>query len=241
MLPASGGRRASRSRSRASLQPCRLAADLVEPPVRLRVDARDEEARHRRDIRRVAAAGDEPLEPADVGLDHRRVALEREDQRHVDRPALRDAVLDRGKAGHGRRDLHEHVRLVDLLVQPDRLLERRLAVVGQRRVDLDRDVAVDAARALPDRLHQVAGAADVLHRQLEEDLGRIVLGLQQLAELLVVPVARGERLLEDRRVRGDADDRVLLHQPGELTRLEHLARDRVDPGADARFEELMQS
>jgi hypothetical protein len=126
-------------------------------------------------------------------------------------------------------------------VQPHRLLERRLAVVGERRIDLDRDVAVDVGRPLPDGLHQVAGTADVLHCQLEEDLGRVVLRLEELAELLVVPLAGGERLLEDRRVRGDADDRVLLHQPGELARLEHLARDRVDPRADSRFEELMQS
>ena len=224
-----------------ALEPRRLAADLLQPPVGLGVDARDEEARDRRDARGIAAARDQPLQPADVRLDDGRVALEREDQGHVDRLALRDAVLDRGEARHGRGDLHEQVRLVDLAVQPDRLLEGRLAVVGQRRVDLERDVAVDAFRPVPDRLQQVAGAPDVLHRELEEDLGRVVLGLQQLAELLVVPVPGRERLLEDRRVRGDADDGVLLQQPGELAGLEHLARDRVDPRADAGLVQLMQS
>ena len=59
--------------------------DLVEPPVGLGVDARDEEAGDRRDRAGVAAALDEPLEPAQVGLDDLGVALEREDQRDVDR------------------------------------------------------------------------------------------------------------------------------------------------------------
>ena len=60
-------------------------AERLEPLVGLGVDARDEERRDRRDLRRVAAARDEPLEPAQVGLDDGLVALEREDQRDVDR------------------------------------------------------------------------------------------------------------------------------------------------------------
>ena len=47
--PCSAGRRASRSRSRACPS-ARGCADLVEPPVGLGVDARDEEARDRRDL-----------------------------------------------------------------------------------------------------------------------------------------------------------------------------------------------
>ncbi len=54
----------------------------------------------------------------------------------------RDAVLDRLQARLGARDLHVEVRPVDPLVQPDRLLVRRLRVEGEVRVDLDRDVAV---------------------------------------------------------------------------------------------------
>ena len=69
----------------------------------------------------------------------------------------------------------------------------------------------------------------------------VIVRRQNLAELLVVPVACGERLLEDRRVRGDADDGVLLHQPRELARLEHLPGEGVDPDADAVLRELMQS
>ena len=65
--------------------------------------------------------------------------------------------------------------------------------------------------------------------------------LELRAKLLVVPVARGQRLLEDRGVRGDADNCVLVHEPLQLARLEHLARERVDPDADSVLRELVQS
>jgi hypothetical protein len=80
---------------------------------------------------------DEPLETADVGARDLLVALEREDQRDVDGFALRNHVLDRGKARLGRRDLHEEIRLVDRLVEAHCLRRRRLGVVGESRVDLE--------------------------------------------------------------------------------------------------------
>jgi hypothetical protein len=223
------------------LQARGLAADLVEPAVGLRVDARDEEAGHGGDELRVTAGRDEALETPDVGLGDRCVAVEREDQGDVDRLALRDAVLDRGKPGQRRRNLDEEIRPVDLRVEADRLLEGLFAVVGEGRVDLERDPAVEALALVPDGAQQVARILDVLLREVEEDLGRVVLGLHHLGEPLVVPVARGERFLEDRRIGGHADDRVLLHQPGQLARLEHLARKRVDPDADSLLRELVQS
>ncbi len=78
-------------------------AERLEPLVGLGVDARDEERRDGADLRRVAAAGDEPLEPAEVRLDDGLVAVEREDERDVDRRAVRDAVLDRRQAGLASR------------------------------------------------------------------------------------------------------------------------------------------
>ena len=127
------------------------APDRLEPLVGLGVDARDEEARDGQHLGRVAAGSDEPFETAEVGLGDGRVALEREDQGDVDRDALGDAILDRAETGLGGRDLDVEVRAVDLLVEPDRLLERALALVGERRVDLERDPAVDSGRSLPDR------------------------------------------------------------------------------------------
>ncbi len=90
-----------------------LATDLGEAAVGLRVDARHEEARDRGDVGRISTRGDEPLEAANVRLRDGSVALEREDERDVDRAARRDRVLDRAEPGHRRRDLHEQVRAID--------------------------------------------------------------------------------------------------------------------------------
>ena len=114
-----------------------------------------------------------------------------------------------------------------------------LAVVGERGIYFERDVAVDAARLLVDRAQDVAGLPDVVLGQTEEDLARFV-ERGQLAQLAVVPVALGQRFLKDRRVARDSTHRVLANQPLELAALEHLARERVDPDALAQLRQLLQ-
>jgi hypothetical protein len=76
-------------------------------------------------------------------------------------------------------------------------------------------------------------------RQVEVDLLGVIDRLQALAELLVVGVALRDRLLEDRRVRGHADDGVVPHHPRELSRVEELAREEVDPDALAMVGKLV--
>ena len=128
----SAGRRASRSRSRAC--PASSGCRRLEPLVGLGVDTRDEERRDRRDLRRVAAARrssrSSPRRYASTTALYR---VEREDERDVDRGAVRDRVLDRGQARRRRRDLHVEVRPVDLLRDPLHLLERLLRVVRDAR------------------------------------------------------------------------------------------------------------
>ena len=154
----------------------------------------------------------------------------------------RDHLLDRAEAGLGRGDLHVEVRLVDPVVQPARLGDRAVAVVGERRVDLPRDVAVEPFAFVPDRAQQVAGSprcrVDV---ELQEDLLRVLFArLQNLFQLVVVRVAFRDRLLEDGRVRGDADDGILLHHLRELAALQHLPREVVDPDALAERGQLVE-
>ena len=162
--------------------------------------------------RRVAAALDQPLEPAEVGLDRPLRALQREDQRHVDVAAAGGHLLDRRQPRLRRRDLHEQFGRSIQLVQALRFGDVAVGVVGEVRVDLDRDVAVLALAARPR-----PGAAGRRRRAMScdgEPRGRPPSGrlprLEHLAQLLVVGVALRDRLLEDRRVRGDADDGVLL-------------------------------
>ena len=217
-----------------------VPAGLVEALVGLGVDTADEEAGHGCDRAGVAAAGHEPLQAADVGPRDLLVALEREDERDVDGLALRDHVLDRGEARLRRRDLHEEVRLVDELVQADGLGGRPLGVVGEVRVDLERDVSVLAGALVPHRPQKVERLVHVLHGEAQEDLLRVALLREHLAQLLVVGISGRDRLLEDRRIGRDADHGVLLHHPGELARVQHVAREEVDPDALTKLGELVQ-
>ena len=120
--------------------------------------------------------------------------------------------------GLGAGDLDEEVLALGLGVQRRRLLDRRLGVVGEQRRDLQRGPAVDAGGALVDVGEEVGRVAQVGDRQLEEDalvgVGADALaglgGVADLGDLRVVGVAAGDRLVEDRRVRGQAGDRELV-------------------------------
>ena len=217
------------------------STDRLEPLVGLGIDPGDEEARDREHLARVASGGDEPLEATEIGLGNGGIALEREDQRHIDRDTLGDAVLDRTEPGLGSRDLDVEVRPIDLIVEAKRLLEGAFALVRECRVNLERHPPVDPRRALPDRAHQIASATDVVHREREEDLGRVVGPRRELAQLGVVEVAIGECFLEDRRVGRHADDRVVGHETGEHSGMKHLSREGVDPDANACATQLRES
>ena len=125
-------------------------------------------------------------------LGNLRVALEGEDERHVDAPSCGDAVLDGADPGRGAGNLHVQVRSIAEIVESHRLRERGIAVVGEGGVDLQRDVAVDTAGPLPHGLEEIARTLYVVDGQLEEDLLGIVVSLEGRPKLLVVPPARRE-------------------------------------------------
>ena len=78
------------------------------------------------------------------------------------------AAIDASIAGHafrGAGDLDHQVRPVDVGPQPLRRVDRPLRVVREVRRDFERDVAVEPLRLFPDRMEQVAGAADVADRE----------------------------------------------------------------------------
>src|SRR5699024_7574677 len=128
-----------------------------QPRVDLAVHAGDEEGGHGVDLRQVAAGGIGQLEPGEVGLHDVLVPLDGEDQRDVDADALTDGRGDRGQARLGGRDLDEQVLPADHRMQVLDLLDGALGVVGQARVDLDADPAVDALRGGMDLGEHVGG------------------------------------------------------------------------------------
>ena len=145
-------------------------------------------------------------------------------------------LLDRRDTGVGGRDLDQQVRSRDRLVEVRRLRDRCLGVVGKGRFDLDRDVAVAGLRSLPDGPEQIAGSRDVAESEAEEDALRVAFGC---GDLFVVGVPLRERLLEDARVGGDADDRVFINGARESAGFDQVAREVIDPDALAERRQLM--
>ena len=216
------------------------APGLLERGVDLAVDARDEEARDRREAVDRLALGDAPLEPGDVRLGDLLVALDREQQRHVDRDADRGELAERLDARSRARHLDQQVRAIDLGHEVLGGRHRALDLVGELGRQLERDVPVAAAGAIPRVAQQVCAVADVLDREAEEDTARVEPLGGRRAKRLVVEVGVADRLLEDRGVRRDARDAVVDDQALELPGVEQLPRDVVEPDRLAEGLDLVQ-
>ena len=156
-----------------------------------------------------------------------RVALQREDQRHVDADALGQRRGDRRQARLGRRDLDEQVRPVDQPPQRLGLGDGLLGLVRQPRVDLDGDPAVDAGRRVVRRPHHVAGPAHVVRGQQRAPPPRPSTPRAARSLSCSSYVVRvGERLGEDGRVGGHADDVLLAAQLVQRPPLDSRSRER---------------
>ena len=184
------------------------------------------------DVQRLALLA-AALEPADERLGDVRVGLDREQQRDVDVDALVDHLLDRGHPGVGARNLDEHVGTVEALPEHARLLDRDLGVVRGVGLDLERHVSVDPVRLLPHRAQDIGGHLHVAHGHLAVHLLHAVAGASQLLELVVVVLGAEDGLLEDRRIRRDSAQAVLLDQALELASLDQAPADLVQPDAGA--------
>ena len=209
-----------------------LGVELAEPCVDLGVDARHEERRDGVDRGEVVTVGLGLLQPGQERVHDPAVAVDAEDQRDVDADALGEDLGDRGQPGEGRRDLDEGVRAVDEPPQTARLRDGGGRVVGQARVDLDRDASVRAAAGVVGRAHDVAGPPDVVRRQRTHGLLHGDLALGQVPDLVGVGLAVGERLLEDRRVGRDPDDPAVGDHRGQRAACEAGAAEVVQPDGD---------
>jgi hypothetical protein len=111
---------------------------------------------------------------------------------------------------------------------------------GDPGVDLDRDPAVHAVGAVVDLAQLVAGPADVEGRQHPDRLADVRAPQRQVADLLVVGGAVGQRLLEDRRVGRDAHDLLVADELGEVARAQPLTGQVVEPHRDTSGGEVGQ-
>ena len=90
---------------------------LVEAAIDLGIDTTDEERSHTRDTRRRPTGSNAIVETVDVRLHHLLIAIEPEDESHVDVASLGDHRADGWKTLFGGRNLDHEVGSVDSLPQ----------------------------------------------------------------------------------------------------------------------------
>src|SRR3954467_14643115 len=217
----------------------RVGAGLVQPLVDLGVDAGHEERRDRRDALQRSALLQALLQPGQVGLHDRPVALEAEDEGDVDTDAAGDAGGDGRQAGLGRGDLDVQVRPVDQPPQVRGLGSGGVGVVCQARGDLEGHPAVTGGH-LRDRGEQVTGVADIGRRDRAQRLLDAHPADREGVQLVVVGLRPADRRGEDVRVRGDPDDRVLVHEGLQVAGADAVPREVVQPDGDPCFGQLGQ-
>ena len=115
-------------------------------------------------------------------------------------------------------------------------------VAGQLRGDLDGHVAVDAVAGVVDRAEEREGALDVVDHEVPVGVGdRRRRRPTSVAELLVVVGARADRLLEDRRVRGEAADAAVDPALASSPLGEPAPAEVVEPRALPELVQLVQA
>ena len=203
---------------------------LVELLVDRAVNAADEEARDARDMGGVAAGLDVFFQPREVGLGDLDIDLLRKQQRDVDADAFADQMLDRGQAFRRRRHLHHQVLAADVVPEPLGLGDGALGVHRQIGRYLQADKAVVTVELVIDRPQHIGRVLDVLDRDLFEQLGHRAVALFQGApDRAVIFVGTADRLLENRRIRGDALDAVGIDQLLQVALGDEAAGQKIQP------------
>ena len=155
--------------------------------------------------------------------------LAREQERHVDRDAGKDRLLDGGQSLPGPGDLDEEVAKLRPAEQRFGGGERARRIVCQQRRHFQRDPAIHAIGPVVNGAEKVGRPAEVVQRQLEEEgYGRDPVS-DLRADRRVVGGAVLDRVIEDRRVRGETGHRQLVDVPLERPAIQQVAGDVVEP------------
>ena len=205
-----------------------LGRQAVQGGVDRDVDARQEEGGHRRRGRERQARVDAPFEAAQVGVGHRGVPFEAEQQRDVEVHALEGELLDRLQTRGGAGHLDEDVGSVQRRPQALRLGDGPCDVVRQVGRDLQRDVARAAVRRAVQFREQVRGLGDVRQGEGFVRLEHAAALGRERGDGVVVVVGASDRLLEDRRVRRHPVDAVLVDEVAELAAAQQSAAELVE-------------
>ena len=197
------------------------------------VPTADEHRGHGADLG-IEPGGDAPFDAAQIRLGCRDVLLARKQQRHVDRHARKDRLLDGRQTFLGAGNLDEQVG-------PSRPRGKFLGggdgagrVMRQQWRHLQRHPSVHAIRAVVNRPEQVGGPGEIVQCQIEKKFLAGFSLRQFLADRGVVGGAVLDGVIKDRRVRGQPGHRQFVDVALERAAVQQVARDVVEPEALAQ-------
>ena len=182
-----------------------------------------------------------PLEASDVGQRRLLVGLDVEKKGHVDVDALARELLDRRQAFGRARNLDHRIGPAKAAKEAQPLGGRALVVAGEVGRYLEAREAVAGLPLVVQRPQDVGRHADVVDGEVEKDRLRIPLARgYEGAQSVVVVNGAGDRLVQDRRIRGNAGDGVVVDEALEAAGGDEASAYVIEPGALAVVAQLKQ-
>lgn len=166
-------------------------------------------------------------------VDDRAVALQGEDQGHVDADALGQRSRDGFEAFKRCRDLDVDVVLVDLGVEVLGLGDGSCGIPSKAGVNLDGDAAIHTLGGGGDGSEEIAGVSDVRGGDFEDRFFDAGTGRGLRCDGGVVIRAGSDGGVEDRRVGGHTNNVLLVDELLQGARLQAVAGKVIKPDGDA--------
>ena len=164
------------------------------------------------------AVGLSLFESCKVSVDHCFVALEREDEGHVDRDTCTNYFGDGVEASQGCRDLDKCVGLVDLCPETLCFLHGARSIVSKGGGDLDRNAAVDTLSCVKYSTEDVAGICNVIGGDVEHSCFCICTSSCELLDLCCIALTVSEGAREDGGVGGHTNNVLFSNECLKISR-----------------------
>ena len=176
-----------------------------------------------------------PLNATDIGLCCQAILCLVEQQRHVDIHAAVDQLFDGLGALRCARHLDEQIVTPHPLEDRRSLFDRRLGIGREQRRYLERDAAIAPVGDIPCCSQQVGGPRQVIDGEIKEDR----LGISS-RHGVIVEIAPGDGLVEDRRVARQPGHAVVADVASERSVIENVTPDVVEPSGLSSLSECVQ-
>ena len=176
----------------------------------------------------------------DVSCRHLPITWQSKEQRDVDVDAFADELLNGGQPFCRRRDFDENIGAIQRPPQTTSLQNRAFSVMRQVWIDFQTHISIPRVRLIVHGSELVGCALHVaLGESFVNHLGALPLEGHGPDVLLII-LAAGNGLLEDRWIGGHAPQSIFLDQPPQLATEDQIPPGVVQPDRLAELCQLQQ-